>query len=121
MYFNPLKVFLPLTAVLGGAHDSLVYDFFDARGPNGELALNLGDKTVLLFVATVQTLTVGLVADLIDKKSRLRSAHTPSPTPRPMKSLLRVPALWICALVPAAGVAATAPAPRRRRGRRDAS
>ena len=77
VYFNPLKVFLPLTAVLSVAlTGSLVYDFFfDARGPNGELAPNLGDKTVLLFVATVQTLTLGLVADLIDKKSRLRSAH----------------------------------------------
>ena len=81
VYFNPLKVFLPLTAVLSVAlTTSLVYDFFfDARGPNGELAPNLGDKTVLLFVATVQTLTVGLVADLIDKKSRLRSAHDSLP------------------------------------------
>jgi hypothetical protein len=45
---------------------SLGYDLFLVEtGPN------LGDKTVLLFVALVQTLTLGLVADLIDKKSRL--------------------------------------------------
>ena len=32
---------------------------------------NLGDKTVLLFIATVQLLGTGLLADLIEKKSRL--------------------------------------------------
>jgi hypothetical protein len=32
---------------------------------------NLSDKTVLLFVALVQVLTVGLLADLIDKRTRL--------------------------------------------------
>lgn len=77
VYFNPLKVFLPLTAILSVALlGSLVYDlFFEESRPN------LGDKTVLLFVATVQTLTLGLVADLIDKKSRLRSFHEPFPAP----------------------------------------
>lgn len=67
VYFNPLKVFLPLAGILLVTFiGSLVYDlFFDTFAPN------LGDKTVLLFVALVQTLTLGLVADLIDKKSRL--------------------------------------------------
>ena len=42
---------------------SLVYDLFYLE--------NLGDKSVLLFVAVVQVLSIGLIADLIDKKSRL--------------------------------------------------
>jgi hypothetical protein len=44
---------------------SLGYDLFIEDPPN------LGDKTVLLFVALVQILSVGLLADLIEKKSRL--------------------------------------------------
>ncbi|MFT4538487.1 MAG: glycosyltransferase involved in cell wall biosynthesis [Planctomycetota bacterium] len=67
LYFNPLKVFYPVTAglmvILMG---SLYYDFFMVEGP-----ANLGDKSVLLFVAVVQVLSVGLLADLIEKKSRL--------------------------------------------------
>ena len=67
LYFNPLKVFYPLTGmlllILSG---SLYYDFFLVEGPP-----NLGDKSVLLFVALVQVLTVGLLADLIEKKARL--------------------------------------------------
>jgi len=45
---------------------SLVYDLFVVAGHP-----DLGDKTVLLFVAFVQVLSLGLVADLIDKKARL--------------------------------------------------
>ncbi len=66
LYFNPLKVFYPIAFgmfVLFVA--SLGYDLFVERPPN------LGDKTVLLFVALVQVLSVGLLADLIEKKSRL--------------------------------------------------
>ena len=67
VYFNPLKVFYPLGGLVAVLFTvSLVYDLFLV-----ETAPNLGDKTVLLFVALVQTLTLGLVADLIDKKSRL--------------------------------------------------
>lgn len=68
VYFNPLKVFYPVAGILFLAFlGFMVHDiFFEAGGPN------LGDKTVLMFVALVQTLTIGLVADLIDKKSRLR-------------------------------------------------
>ena len=66
LYFNPLKVFYPvvgfLSLILAG---SLVNDFFFEDPPN------LGDKTVLLFVAVVQVLSLGLLADLIEKKSRL--------------------------------------------------
>ena len=66
LYFNPLKVFYPLTlglvVILIG---SLAVDLSAEPEPN------LSDKTVLMFVACVQTLTVGLLADLIEKKSRL--------------------------------------------------
>jgi glycosyltransferase involved in cell wall biosynthesis len=67
LYFNPLKVFYPLTlALLAVLLGSLSYDiWWDASAPN------LSDKTVLVFVALVQVLTVGLLADLIEKKSRL--------------------------------------------------
>ncbi|MDA0948542.1 MAG: glycosyltransferase family 2 protein [Planctomycetota bacterium] len=68
LYFNPLKVFFPvfgmLLLLLGG---SLYYDI--ALTPDGP---NLSDKTVIVFLAAVQVLTLGLVADLIDKKSKLR-------------------------------------------------
>ena len=67
LYFNPLKVFYPLTAALMLLLAGLLYyDFFLVEG-----APNLGDKSVLVFVAVVQVLTVGLLADLIEKKSRL--------------------------------------------------
>ena len=67
LYFNPLKVFYPLTGALGIVFlASLFYDLFLVKG-----GANLGDKTVLLFVAMVQILTVGLLADVIEKRSRL--------------------------------------------------
>lgn len=66
-YFNPLKVFYPAAfflLVLFGI--SLVFDLFFVEGHP-----DMGDKTVLLFVAFVQVMSLGLIADLIDKKSRL--------------------------------------------------
>ncbi len=67
LYFNPLKVFFPVALLLLLAFaGSLVYDVaFDPSAPN------LGDKTVLLFVAFLQVLSVGLLADLIEKRARL--------------------------------------------------
>ncbi len=66
MYFNPLKVFYPAAGILVVALLlSLGHDLFL------EEPANLGDKTVLLFVAVVQVLSVGLLADLIEKKSQL--------------------------------------------------
>ena len=66
LYFNPLRVFYPvagfLTLVL------LAFLYFDLFV---EEPANLGDKTVLMFVAVVQVLTIGLLADLIEKKSRM--------------------------------------------------
>ena len=80
VYFNPLKVFLPLAGFLTLALlASLVNDLFLLEDPN------LGDSTVLLFVAVFKTLALGLIADLIDKKSRLGLADRPARTdsPRP--------------------------------------
>ncbi|MBI5363703.1 MAG: glycosyltransferase family 2 protein [Planctomycetes bacterium] len=66
MYFNPLKVFYPVAfVVLAGLLGSLYYDIVVVQPSN------LSDKTVLLFVALVQVLTVGLLADLIEKRSRM--------------------------------------------------
>ena len=67
LYFNPLKVFYPVAGMLIAVLlASLVYDlFWQTNHPN------LTDKTVLIFVAVLQVLTVGLLADLIEKKSRL--------------------------------------------------
>lgn len=65
LYFNPLKVFYPVALLLGvGLAASLGWDVFVEK--------NLGDKSVLMFVALVQVLSIGLIADLIDKKSRLK-------------------------------------------------
>ncbi|MDP6385034.1 MAG: glycosyltransferase family 2 protein [Planctomycetota bacterium] len=67
LYFKPLKVFYPVATVIAlGLVGSLYYDLFVEDPPN------LGDKTVIMFVAFVQVLSIGLIADLIDKKSRLR-------------------------------------------------
>lgn len=64
MYFNPLKVFYPVAGVVSVLLiASASYDVFHDK--------NLGDKTVLLFVAVVQILSIGLLADLIEKRSRL--------------------------------------------------
>lgn len=66
LYFNPLKVFYPLAlALLLGLVALLYHDIFHEQPPN------LGDKTVMIFVALVQVLSVGLLADLIEKRSRL--------------------------------------------------
>jgi glycosyltransferase involved in cell wall biosynthesis len=61
LYFNPLKIFYPLGGFVGLLlAGSLYYDLFVQPAPN------LGDKSVLLFVALIQTLSVGLLADLIE-------------------------------------------------------
>ncbi len=66
LYFNPLKVMYPVAGVvLLGLLGSLYYDVFVTSPPN------LADKSVLLFVLFMQILSVGLLADLIEKRSRL--------------------------------------------------
>jgi len=63
MYFNPLKVFFPVAFVVG-----LVFVVFLGLDVYNR---NLGERTILMFVAFVQILAVGLLADLIDKRSRM--------------------------------------------------
>ena len=66
LYFNPLKVFFPAALLVAvGLLTSIYYDAFVV------VPANVSDKTVLLFVALVQVLSVGLLADLIDKRTRL--------------------------------------------------
>jgi glycosyltransferase involved in cell wall biosynthesis len=66
MYFNPLKVFVPLALVIGlGLAGSLYYDCCVIS------PANLSDKTVILFLAFLHVLAVGTLADLVEKRSRL--------------------------------------------------
>ena len=66
MYFNPLKVFVPLALIIGlGLSVSVYYDCF-VTSP-----ANLSDKSVVLFIALIQVLAVGTLADLVEKRSRL--------------------------------------------------
>jgi hypothetical protein len=66
MYFNPLKVFVPLALLIGiGLGASLYYDCVVVS------PANLSDKTVILFLAFLHVLAVGTLADLVEKRSRL--------------------------------------------------
>ena len=67
MYFNPLRVFLPISfALLAVSLLTLLYRIFAGGG--------LLVVSVILFVSAIQVLTTGMLADLIDKSSaRLRS------------------------------------------------
>ena len=66
IYFNPLKVFYPLAFVVGlGLAASLYYDCFVLQ------PANLTDKSLLLFITLMHVLSVGLLADLIEKRSRM--------------------------------------------------
>ena len=60
MYFNPLRVFVPISlALFLASFLVLVY-----RLISGEGLLVLG---IILFVSAIQVLTTGMLADLIDK------------------------------------------------------
>ncbi len=66
LYFNPLKVIYPVAGlVFLGLAASIAYDVLFVEPPN------LSDKTTLLFIAMMFVLSVGLLADLIDKRARL--------------------------------------------------
>lgn len=66
LYFNPLKVIYPVAGfVMLLLAASLYYDVCVVSPPN------LSDKTTLLAMAMMHVLAVGLVADLIDKRTRL--------------------------------------------------
>jgi glycosyltransferase involved in cell wall biosynthesis len=62
MYFAPLRVLLPIAGVLFlGFCASLYYDVVILR--------NLTDKSILLFMFTMNTTIFALLADMIDKRS----------------------------------------------------
>lgn len=62
MYFNPLRIFLPIIGI--------IFSLFIVSAAFDTLVLkNLTEKTVILFLAAVQILAIGLLADLIDKRS----------------------------------------------------
>lgn len=61
LYFNPLKIFVPVSLVIGllfGA--SLAYDVFVLR--------DLTEKTLILLFGGMQLLAIGVIADLIAKR-----------------------------------------------------
>jgi len=66
LHFNLLKVFYSITGVVGLALAGALFNDFFLVHPG-----TLSDKSVLLFVAFIQIFSVGLLADLIEKKSRL--------------------------------------------------
>lgn len=66
LYFNPLKVIYPVAGlVFAGLLVSVYHDVFVYDPPN------LSELTTLLLIAFFQVLSVGLLADLIDKRSRV--------------------------------------------------
>ncbi len=63
MYFAPLRVLAPIVFVLSILFfGSLIYDVFYIK--------NLTDKTVMLLMFTMNTAIFGLLADMIDKRTR---------------------------------------------------
>jgi hypothetical protein len=63
MYFNPLKVFYPVAGVVASScSGSLYYDVFHAH--------DLADKSCSVRGPGAD-LSIGLLADLIEKRSRL--------------------------------------------------
>ena len=66
MYFNPLKVFVPLAVLIAAGLSVSVYYDCCVTSP-----ANLSDKSVVLFIALIQVLAVGTLADLVEKRSRL--------------------------------------------------
>lgn len=65
-YFNPLRILGPLgLSLLGLSVGKAIYDVIAYR-------LHIATSTVLLFSLAVQSLVIGLIADLIIKRSRPR-------------------------------------------------
>ncbi len=65
LYFNPLKVFVPIAVLLFlGSLGTFFYSL---------LAMDrILDTTVaILFVASLQMLSIGMIADIIDKREKL--------------------------------------------------
>jgi hypothetical protein len=64
MYFNPLKIFLPVFFVLLLLSIfTLVYSYFF-------LPRVLDVTTAIFFIAAIQMLAIGMLADLIDKRMK---------------------------------------------------
>jgi energy-coupling factor transporter transmembrane protein EcfT len=61
LYFNPLKIFVPLSLILL----FLGVAVFVAGLPSG---LKLKTPFVVLFVSSIHMLSIGMIADLIDKR-----------------------------------------------------
>jgi len=73
MYFEPLKVFLPISLMLfAAALAALIHRVLVGKG--------LLVISVMLFVAAVQVLAIGMLADLIDKRGQMN--HLPPDDPR---------------------------------------
>lgn len=72
MYFNPLKVFLPLALALvaAGAAKYVLYDILWRFGPSWPVPAMPGTTLALLFTG-LQLGVVGLLADLIVRRTRL--------------------------------------------------
>lgn len=62
MYFNPLRIFVPLSLVLFIA--SFLTSLYRAVYGRG-----FGVISIILFVSAIQVLTTGMIADLVDKRS----------------------------------------------------
>jgi glycosyltransferase involved in cell wall biosynthesis len=61
MYFNPLRVFVPLSLLLfTSSLLALVYRLVHGQG--------LASLSIILFIAGIQVLTTGMIADLIDRR-----------------------------------------------------
>jgi glycosyltransferase involved in cell wall biosynthesis len=61
MYFNPLRVFLPMSFLLfASSLGSLIYRAFMGKG--------FASLSVILFIAGIQVLTTGMIADFIDRR-----------------------------------------------------
>jgi glycosyltransferase involved in cell wall biosynthesis len=64
MYFNPLKIFVPLSFTFFIASAAvLIVSWLSGRV--------MDITTIILFVAGIQLLAIGMIADLIDKRGRL--------------------------------------------------
>jgi glycosyltransferase involved in cell wall biosynthesis len=61
LYFNPLKVFVPVSLLLGaGFVASLAYDLFVLE--------NVTEKSLILLIGALQLLGIGLIGDVVTKR-----------------------------------------------------
>jgi len=83
MYFNPLKIFLPLGLVLllGGTGKYVFYDIIWRFNPEWGLPPMPG-TTLALIVTGLQVMVIGLLADLIVRRTSLGDDHAGMNSPR---------------------------------------